>query len=601
MNDLIYQGAIYMKFLGWILLCFIVCVPSILLAQQKNADDLIAARKWLSEEEIWGRLEKAEGIKIVTGDWEKLQESGFSEKFIARLREFLASQEKKIIDQNKQTEKMPEKTDKSLQTKENPQAENPSVLKQPEKKFHHVLIAIQPEQAGKVIVTPAPDAQGKIESGTEVTLWPEANAPCLFDHWEGDFRGYQPFRIKLDKDLRLTAVFQTPIKPKKPPKIENTKVFRETRREGYLYKGELIGVVEGKGINKDWGIEGELEYKYIYHIGYTSDVVSNNGCRIRELRTFDTVQETMLISKSRFRLDLRNDFEPIKNMVANLGFVMETLGSATQLLPYPECKVVGNIITLSGTLISKSGGVIDWGLGMMEKITIKQEQIEWLFKKLEKAPGMEKIIGTLTERIKNPDMGRILGYAPTLKLLEGKKFELEYEDGVGLVKVDIADKNQIINTRERELLERAFYLSDYYIFRDSDQPRRNLQIGDTWQVDARTIAGVLEPRLRHHATGRVALSRSNNKEYENKNMAVFKLDRGKMEMVPQTGPQKIEGDVAFREGEILYDLELNYIAKSFFSGIAKYKEQSTDHMLFGTRFSTEPNITIRYECKATKK
>jgi hypothetical protein len=363
----------------------------------------------------------------------------------------------------------------------------------------------------------------------------------------------------------------------------------------------VIGAVEGKGVNKDWGIAGEVEFKYMYHLNYTSDVVSNDGYRIRELRSFDTVEETMLISKYHFHLDLREDFEPIRNMIIQVGETMHFAGTVGECLPDPNCQFIGKIVKNNGKMIRKGVLLVDMGLAVAEKVTLNKQQVEWMFNKLGQTPGAEKIVTKLRERIAKPNLGRVLGYTPALKLLEGKQFELEYEDGIGLVKVDVADKNQIINSRERELLERAFYLSDYYIFRDSDRPRRRLEIGDSWQVDARTIAGVLDPRLRHEAKGRITLSRADNKQYDNKDMAAFKLERGKVQMVPPNGPQKIEGEVAFTSGEILYDLELNYVAKSFFSGSAKYREVSTDHMFFGARLASEPHVSIRYECKATSK
>ena len=281
--------------------------------------------------------------------------------------------------------------------------------------------------------------------------------------------------------------------------------------------------------------------------------------------------------------------------------MLELLGALGECSSNPNVKIPAKMVKFTGKLARRAAVLADWTLGKVEKITIDHHRVDAVLENLERIPGAGKWIARWRERLANPHLGRVLGYAPNLKLLEGKQFELEYEDGIGLIKVDVADDKQLINTRERELLKRAFYLSDYYIFRDSDHPRRPIQIGDHWQVDARTVAGVLDPRLRHQATGKVGFLRANNRVQANKQLVVFKLKQGKVRMVPPSGPQKIEEEIAFTDGEIDYDLELNYVARSFLSGVAKYREVSTDHMFFGARLATQPRVTIRYECSASPK
>ena len=589
-----------MRYLVLITLCLLAGLP-LLSGQDKNVADLIAARKWLDENEILARLDKNGGVRLAPGDWDKLRRAGFSTSFITRLQQLLAERSKATTDKAKSNVAQLEKSETGRQPDKRPASQAKPATSTPVAKLYKIKITIRPEGAGQVVITPAPDAQGRGKADQQVSLMPRANHPYLFDHWQGDLRGYQPLRMKLVRDLHLIAVFQRPARFKQPPKIKNPVEFRETRRAGYLYKGEVVGVVEGRGASTDWGIAGEVEYKYIYHLNYTSDVLSNNGYRIRELRTFDTVQETMLISKYRFHLDLRNDFAMVKKVIIGLGEMLELLGSLGECSSNPNIKIPAKVLKFTGKLARHSAVLADWAVGTAEKITIDHQQVDAVLKQLEGMPGAGKWVARWRERLANPNLGRVLGYAPNLKLLEGKKFELEYEDGIGLVKVDVADDNQLINTRERELLERAFYLSDYYIFRDSDHPRRPLQIGDRWKVDARTVAGVLDPRLRHQATGRVEFLRANNRVYANKQLAVFKLEQGKVRMVPPRGPQKIEGEIAFTDGEIGYDLELNYVARSFLCGVAKYREVSTDHMFFGARLSTQPRVTIRYECSASRK
>lgn len=537
---------------------------SSLLYAQMTVTDFLSAKKILNEAEILASLEKKEVVvSLQEKDWDTLREAGFSPQFLERL--------------------------KQLVTKQRQTSSNPV----PDTKSYKLEITVRPVGAGRVLCTPAPDAQGNIPEGTVVKIHPEPIGAFLFDHWEGDLTGYQPLQLRINRNCRLVAVFQKPYPEAHPPKIEDPEEFKDTRKAGHTYEGTILGLVEGQGQNKDWGMEAEVDYKYTYHIHYVSTVLFNDGYRIKEKRHFDSVQEMLFVSQYRMHLDLTEEFAGVKAFMEFMEKGLKTTGAVLELLPSPGAKEVGKILRITGDGVKMVSFLSEAGLNQVQKVRFSQEQIESALRVIGK-----KNLSKFQEYISNPKWGAVFGYAPNMKMLEGKTFNLEYEDGIGLVKVEILDSQQILTAHEKELLQRAFYLSDYYIFRDVDNPKRKIQIGEIWHVDAKTLAGVLDPRLRHRAQGNIRLYRASNPD---PSTAVFIIKEGNVQMVPLNHSKNLQGEIRFTpDQKIFYDLDKQYVKEASFSAKAKYHQFSSDHLFFGTRFLTEPNITIKYECKCTK-
>ena len=554
------------------ILLMLLCVLALGVVQTRadslTVEDLIGARKFLDEQSILKGVEQQLQNKQVTvflqlQDFNRLGQAGFSKSFSEKLRSLLGKYGMAIADRSS-----PKTT-----------------VTAGSGKYHTLVITSQPPGAGTIVITPAPDDNGRLAAGIEVSVRPEAVAPYLFDHWQGDLRGYQPLKFRLSRDIRAVAVFKQPQKPTPPPKIEDPEGFKDTRKAGHVYVGEVVGVVEGQGFHKDWGIAAQVDYKYVYSLEYVSHVLSNDGYQIEEKRTFNSVKEMLFISKYQYRLDIRKDLEGVMRLLRVLGEMLYVIGD-------PTTKAWGKGIFVATKLADLTLGAIE------RKMVFGQKQIEGAFNSLEKVIGRSKALQNLKQRFLHSSMGKILGYPPHLKYLEGKTVVLRYENGVGLV--DVGVESGILNTREKELMQRALYLSDYYIFRDRHDPKKTLAPGATWQVDARTLAGVIDPRLRHKAQGTIELRRMADEVDNKRRLAVFSLIEGRIRMVPTIDTQKIEGDIALTEGKIFYDLSQQYVVKAQLSGIAKYREISTDHLLFGARLATEPRITVHYQCSCTE-
>ena len=218
--------------------------------------------------------------------------------------------------------------------------------------------------------------------------------------------------------------------------------------------------------------------------------MTNNGYRIREHRTFQSVRQMLLISRYRFHLDIGKDMAWITSAMKDLGSIMEAYG----LIGDKRIGLAGKILKIGVFFGEKL-------VAVCEKISFGQSHLQSVLKKLQPVFGERSNFQNFKRKFIDPTIGQVLGYPPQMRLLEGKTFVLEYEDGVGLVKVDVLDKDKILTVREKELIQRAFYLSDYYIFQDRHHPNRPLRIGRYLGSRCPDLAGVLDPRLRHKAKG----------------------------------------------------------------------------------------------------
>ena len=541
-------------------------LTNFMVAQSWTLEDILEMKAYgVSEGEILQEIDKRGVVVPVNLEiFLKLKARGFSSDFVRKFR---------LLMQRRQA-KSP--TPATATSKKKP-------------KTFLIRTEVRPPGAGKIILVPAPDPQGRVKAGSIVKIKPQAIPPYLFDQWQGDARGYYPLEVKVTSDLHLIACFAKATPPAAPKKIENSEHFRDTRRAGYSYQGKVVGIVSGQAQNKDWGLASSVYYKYLYSLEYRSRVMANNGYRIREYRTFDSVRQMLLLSRYRFHLDIGEDMAWLTSALKDLGSIMEGVG----LISDKRIALAGKILKVSVSLGEKV-------VAFCEKVSFKQSQVQSVLEKLQPVFGQRSSFKNFKRKFIDPAIGQVLGYPPQMRLLEGKTFVLEYEDGVGLVTVSVLDKDKILTVREKELIQRAFYLSDYYIFQDRHHPNRPLRIGDIWEVDARTLAGVLDPRLRHNAKGIIQLCRGANIDSPGKSLASFTLLKGTVKMAAIDSGQKLVGQADFDHGKIFYDLPLRYVTEAELSGTLNYRRVSQDHLFFKARLASTPKVEIRYQCHCAR-
>ncbi|HPY75433.1 MAG TPA: hypothetical protein PLB63_08510 [Planctomycetota bacterium] len=570
-----------MKFNFILLFFFISC----LYGQNWTLHDILNMKQYnLSEEEILQEI-KEKGIqeKLTPQLFYKLRDMGFSSDFTKKLGEYLQGQQ-----QGKQNQW---ESIKEQQKIENIQQEKKSPL-------YTIQVNILPEGAGKVEIIPPLNEDGQLPARTKVYIKPMAILPYYFEKWSQGASGIQPLEFELDNNIQLTAHFKVPQKQPVPQAINNPKDFQETRKQGYIYKGNTTAIVEGRGKNKDWGITGEVQYKYLYMINYTSTIESNNGDTIIETRKFDKVQQNLVLSPTRFYFDINEEWW--KYFLEKSTWAIDMVSDyIIPLMPQNgvALKMRSRILKLSEHMVLPTVSML-----VKKYFSFTEEELLQILDSIEENTinlGLREKFATFKEHVIMK--GKILGYPKRLNLLEGKMFRLTYKDGVGLTSIDTTDTADILSLQEKELIERAFYMSDYYIFKDKDQPLRRLDIGTSWKVDAKNIASVLDPRMRHTTKGFIGLHRLHDMQKNNQNYAVFQIKNSTIQMQDTERNQQIAGEATFSNGIIHYDINLRYIQQAQLQGELKYRTISTDHLFFEAKMSTTPRFTIQYQCEVFRK
>lgn len=578
------------------IILFLSIFLSILYAQD-TIEELETMKLYnMSEEKILHQIESQNMKEPLTPElYKKLKKLNFSSDFIKKYAEIVKKNQNKP-DENIQQYNIPK--DKTIAPKNTQQPNQfpnkpthaPNKEKQNSNPPNMVVkkcslnVFVSPKGAGKIEITPKPDEYNQLPIDTIVRIIPISQEPYLFDSWSQDAVGTQPLEFKLDKNYNITANFKIPhnknLEPPKP--LNNPKEFKETRKQGYRYNGSSFAIIQGKGSNKKWGFKGEVNYNYTYNMSYTSKIQSNNGYRIIEYRTFNQVRQNLFVSPIRFSLGIEH-LSKITQIIT-LGFEFITLFHPF----HPAISFGVRKITKTPDLLSKY-------------FEFSEEQVNSCIENLQKyiiTRGFGNAIQRQLQNMKNTFLkaGKVFGYPANMNLLEGKTFKLIYEDGIGLVKIDVVNPNQIVSLAEKELIERAFYMADYYIFKDKDKPLKKIDVGTSWKVEARNFASILDPRMSHTSSGSISLSRQQDVQMNNKNYATFSISPSTISMMDTERTHKMIGEVTLTGGEIHYDLDLKYVFDTKLQGTLNYKQISKDHLLFETTVTTKPTFQIYYTC-----
>ena len=83
---------------------------------------------------------------------------------------------------------------------------------------------------------------------------------------------------------------------------------------------------------------------------------------------------------------------------------------------------------------------------------------------------------------------------------------------------------------------------------------------------------------------------------DEKPIAKLHLKKGLMEMNSDDGKRRRVGTFVPR-GDMEFDLTNGFVRSAKLTGDITFQEVSTDHLLFESRFRTEPKLHLTYSCE----
>lgn len=322
----------------------------------------------------------------------------------------------------------------------------------------------------------------------------------------------------------------------------------EYYREGRKIYSVGILRMQGRGMNRGWGLQGEQVFDYRYQVPVQTTVVSNDGTKVIFRQRYGVVEQNLIVTSRTLELHLPDS--PLQ--YAPIALLERAI--PTSIPVYWQVKRAAQIYLLADPNAKEALTAL---LNFAHAAGLKDDR---------------------------SDDARFIA---RIEKLTGAIVELDYDRRFGVI--DIRIPNEPIFTREEllRLSSNANPLLDYYLF-----PAAAKTVGDQWTVDARDVEGILSLGVDTDVTGSLALQWQASPTPDSANLLV---QPGILHISGwQDGGQQ-SADVTVLNGKIDFSKERHFVRRATFALDARSQWQSRDHLLFETEQVRDLRISADYE------
>ena len=309
--------------------------------------------------------------------------------------------------------------------------------------------------------------------------------------------------------------------------------IQESAKLGRTYRSVVRAAMDSQVEDRDWGITKVVNIGFLTDFVVTRRIEENDGTRIVEVRTFETVRSTKLLTEADIRINIGEPGIPL-------------LMALDWLVPG------------SGTVI----------------LTAKQLQ-----------PIVEKVASGLATAVVE---GETVMALAQVEELEGKAVRITFEDGRGVVNVE--DVQGTLTDDERSLIYQTAVLFDYHIMPDLD-----IGISEEWAVDGQYLGTLLDPTWKGVPSGEITIRRGENRTINGGRVATLQITDGVLEINSSDKSHHRVGRFQ-PSGELQFLLDDGYVRRAVVSGELLIEKTSKDHLLFESQFRARPRLQITYSC-----
>jgi hypothetical protein len=323
------------------------------------------------------------------------------------------------------------------------------------------------------------------------------------------------------------------VRPKLRP-VNDPDRIKETLKQGRTYRGVLKVGFSARAEDKDWGVRQAISLVYLAEAVVNRKIEVNDGKRVVELRQFEACRNVKMLA----------DVEDLQIDLGLPGQIM--LGVITAVTP-------------------RFGAVIELAMP-----TVK--------------PIAEAVLKTASAAALQENAAKASAFVDTLS---GKKVRIVYVDGLGVESVVPVDCE--LSEQERNFLLATAVVSDCHLMDLKIKP------GGRWTVDARELAGFIDPTLRSIPTGEIGIQREPDIEENGINVAVLRVIDGVVTLEESDSSAQTAGRFV-PTGTLRYNLADNYIQSGNLQGTFNVERVSTNHILFKASFRAQPIMQVNYSC-----
>jgi hypothetical protein len=334
------------------------------------------------------------------------------------------------------------------------------------------------------------------------------------------------------------------LNPSSPSKALDAGRITSTYVPGRTYRTVVKVTFTSRGSNKDWGIVRNMNIHYIGVMETLRTVETNDGTTMTLLLNFRQSQNLAM-------------FTTVEGVVFDLG--------------------------IPGTLAVAG---LDW-LG-----TTRGLPPGWTAITMKTADGIvnSPLVKLIMNKLANDTAAKAFVFVSGL---QGKKVRVKYVNGKGVT--DIIPIDTQLTDDERSLIKGTSMASDAYILPDLE-----CKPGSKWSIHGQDMLPLLDPSLRATMLGEINVIRKSDREEAANPVAVIEIDRGTLELRNCDKMSKTVGKWEPR-GQIEFSFKDKIVTSANLTGAMYYEKKSTDHIIFESRMTVQPQYNITYFCEILDK
>lgn len=324
-----------------------------------------------------------------------------------------------------------------------------------------------------------------------------------------------------------------PAKPAEPPPVGNPRRLRDVLQPGKTYRVTSTMVLNAPVRDKEWGFERSVYLAYRVETVMNRFIEANDGHRVVERRTIEAAQLVKATSTVQIRF---------------------------------EYTAPGSLLIGGLDLLLTGGQILLAAPAVIEPLCAGA------------AAAMEAQLNEQNTKVR-----------AMLDSLSGKTVRMVFEDGKGVTSLEPIDCS--LTEEERDFLFASAVVLDAYLLPDVES-----KPGDSWQVPGEAFSDLMPPSWRGAPKGSVTVRREEDFQRGGKLYARLRCEGGRV-WIDATDVSRARLAQLVPRGQVIYNITDGHVESAELRATASIEEASRDHLLFETRFETQPELQLTYACQ----